>query len=918
MRTHLRSLALALTTLVGSATALFAQSVPVEKYTLPNGMTVILHQDRTLPVATINIWYSVGSQDEPPGRSGFAHLFEHLMFMGTKRVPGNQFDVLMETGGGANNANTDLHRTDYYSSGPSSLLPTLLFLDADRLEDMGLMMDQSKLDKQRDVVRNELRQNVENQPYGKSDEAMFKLFFEPSHPYFTGVIGTHEDLEAANVTNVKDFFSTFYVPNNGSLVVAGDFDPAVIKPMIDKMFGTLPKGGDLTRKYTVPPITLEGNAQITVRPTGVKRFTSLDRVELPRTQMTFGSPIWYTSGDANMSIAGRVLSDGKSSRLYKRLVVDEKLASDVSAGQQGYPLAGFFQVSVYAKPDADLNRVEAIVDEELAKLASEGPTTEELERIKANIELGALTQLQSVERKAAALNEYQAAFGEPDSFKRDLDRYRNATRESVMEFCKYTFNTNHRVVTRTLPENNDERAPGPRDEKFGEMSPSPFTPPEFQSAKLANGATVLVSSRKDLPLVHVVAVAKPLMNVDSGGKAGLGSLAAQMIGEGTGNLSAAAFEDAITALGGTFDSGANQENATASMTILKRNFEKGLLLFGNAVASPSLSASEWERVKDLHVDELKQAADNIRVSASIAGNRLLCGENNPYGMPTGGLVSTVEKLTLDDVKNAYSVTFRPETTTFLVAGDVTVEEAKAALDKVLGSWKPAPVQVAKGAVDFAIPARKRLRVFVVDQPGATQTMVRFVAPGVKFDHPDRVGLDLLNTILGGSFTSRLNANLREDKGYTYGARSSWAMGPSAGLFSAAAGVKSDTTGESITEFLKELGRMSAGDITDDEAAKARETVRNETVSAYGSLQGVVGARQGWLVAGLPDQTAQDLAKLSAMTAQDLNALAKRSVKLDEMVLVLVGDKATVLEELKQVTPALPEPVFVDAQGVAVK
>lgn len=304
----------------GSSAA--GQDVKCEKYSLPNGMTVILHEDHSLPTVTINTWFRVGAQDEPPGRSGFAHLFEHLMFMGTARVPGNDFDVLMETGGGANNASTDLHRTNYFSWGPSSLLPTLLWLDADRLEDMGLQMNADKVNKQRDVVRNELRQSVENAPYGKANEMVNKLLFPPSHPYYTGVIGTHEDLEAANVTNVKDFFSTFYVPNNASLVVAGDFKSDEIKPLVASLFGTLPAGQHVTRKYTLP------TEPIAVKLGEIRRFTCIDKVELPKVQFNYSSPRAYTAGDAEMTLAGSILASGKSSRLYTRLIIKEGLARD--------------------------------------------------------------------------------------------------------------------------------------------------------------------------------------------------------------------------------------------------------------------------------------------------------------------------------------------------------------------------------------------------------------------------------------------------------------------------------------------------------------------------------------------------------------------------------------------------------------
>src|SRR5262245_8057779 len=285
-----------------------AQHPAYEKYRLDNGMTVILHVDHRLPIVTINTWYRVGSKDEPRGRSGFAHLFEHLMFMGTQRVPGNDFDVLMENGGGSNNASTSEDRTNYFSQGPASLLPTLLWLDADRLEDLGRTMTQEKLDRQRDIVRNEIRQNVENTPYGRAGELVFRIMFPVGHPYHEAVYGTHQDLEAATIADVKDFFATFYVANNATLVVAGDFDRAQIKPLIAQLFGTLPRGGEVTRR-PVPDVGLDR----------VVRTTVLDRVQLPLVKLTWHSPVAYADGDAELHLLAAILSRGKTSRLYKRL-----------------------------------------------------------------------------------------------------------------------------------------------------------------------------------------------------------------------------------------------------------------------------------------------------------------------------------------------------------------------------------------------------------------------------------------------------------------------------------------------------------------------------------------------------------------------------------------------------------------------
>jgi len=898
-----------------------AQEVKYQKYSLPNGMTVILHEDKSLPVATVNIWYRVGAQDEPPGRSGFAHLFEHLMFMGTKRVAGNQFDVLMETGGGANNASTDLHRTNYYSWGPSKLLPTLLWLDADRLEDMGLEMTQEKLDKQRDVVRNELRQNVENAPYQKAAEAVFKLLYTPSHPYYFGVIGTHEDLEAANVTNVKDFFANFYVPSNASLVVAGDFDSDKIRPLVDSLFGSLPAGQRVSRKYARP------TEAIPVKLDSVKRFTAIDKVELPKVEFTYHSPVAFGPGDAEMQLAASVLGSGKSSRLYKRLVIDEKLASDVSAAQQGYPLGGLFQVAVYADPAADLARIESIIDEELAKIINEGPTSDELDRQKSVIELGLLAGLQSIDRKADRMNEYEYYWGEPNSFKRDLERFRSVTPGSVKEWASKTLTSSARVMIRVLPE-QPERAPSARDQRPADASSGTLTLPEAKEFTLDNGLKVIVWSKRDLPLVSMRLIVRPGGYLDKPDTQGLAAMTAQMMGEGAGDLDALRFEEAVRGIGATFSSSADRETINVSMTVLRRSLDRGAELFRDAIMRPRFDENEWQRVQRLAIDEIKQSLESPGVIAAQVGNRLFFGPTDPAGWPVAGTEASVASFSLKDIKSLHKSYVAPGESILLMAGDLSPEEGRVFAEAMLGAWSvgnsPASKAVLRDgtAQALAIAAADKapgmpLRLAIVDRPGATQTTIRFVTRGIKHAHESRVRSEMLGTILGGSFTSRLNQNLREDKGFTYGARAGFQMGVYVGTLTAGASVKADTTGASLTEFFKEFDRLKAGDVSDTEAAKARETARNDAVRGFSGLAGLLGSAAESLVNGLPvDTIAQDMVVMERVTAAELNELAKQAVQFREGVLLLVGDKGVILEQIKSL--GLPAPEFYDKAGKPVK
>ncbi len=880
-----------------------AQSFAVEKYRLPNGMTVILYPDHTLPVATINIWYRVGSKDEPSGRSGFAHLFEHLMFMGTERVPNGEFDRIMEASGGSNNASTGPDGTHYYSLGPASLLPTLLWLDADRLEDLPRAMDQKKVDLQRDVVLNELRQSYENQPYGRADLAIEELLYPPSHPYHFPTIGTAEDLKAAVAADVKDFFATYYVPNNASLVVAGDFDPAAVKPLVASLFGTLPRGGEPPRKPFTP-----------VKLDSVKRGAMYDKVQLPLVSFAYHTPRAMTQGDAECDLLASTLAEGKSSRLYKRLVIDDKLASSVSASNNSQALGSYLRIDVQARADADLGRIEKAVDEELARFLKDGPNPGELAQRRETTELSKLSALQRLETRADFLNFYEDAWGDPNGFKRDLDRYRSATPASVLATARQVLTQDARVVYRVLPEQG-KRAPSARDARPRDGAPAAFRPTSPERFRLANGIPVELWKTPDLPLTRVAAVFRPDGALDaSAERAGLASFMAGMLDEGAGARDALAFGEAVASLGGSFSTGASRRAVHASLTILSRNFGKGVPLLADAILRPRFESRDFDRVKRLTLDEIAQSEDEAPAVADRVAARALFGDGHPFAWPQDGTAASVGAITLDEVKSAHAALLRPETATLLVASSLPAADVKAALEDAFGAWKASSAAPKRVAVPAAYaPAGKEFRVYLVDRPDAPQTSVRFLAPSPRFSDASRVPLQLLGTVLGGSFTSRLNQNLREKHGYTYGAHARFSPGPVLGTFSAGAEVTAKETGPAVKEFLAEFARISTGDVTDEETGKARGLVKNDAVGAFSGLSGIVGTATGYLEVDAPFETlGEDLGAMEKTPAAALNARAKTAIALDRAVLVLVGDKATILPELKEA--GLPAPVEVDSWG----
>lgn len=941
------------TTLFSSVLILFAakaqaQDLKYEKYKLDNGMTVILHEDHSLPVAAVNLWYRVGSKDEPVRRSGFAHLFEHLMFMGTQRVPGSKFDTIMEGGGGSNNASTSSDRTNYFSAGPANLLPTLLWLEADRLEDLGRMMDQEKLDKQRDVVRNERRQSYENRPYGKADLKIQEEMYPPGHPYHIPVIGTHEDLEAATVSDVKEFFATFYVPANVTLVVAGDFQPSTIKPLVADLFGSLPQGGTPQRR-TADPVKLGS----------MKRLTMYDKVQLPLVAVVYHSPAWYADGDAEMDLIAGILTEGKTSRLYKRLVYDDKIAAEVSAYQDSSQLGSLFRIDVLANPGVDLERVEKAIDEEVSRLAKDGPTAQELEKRKLRVELSMLSGMQSAAAKADQLNEYDYIWGEPNSFQRDLDRYRNATVAGVQQWAQRVFTQDARLVALVLPEGPEqteaaadkapdkavakapetassqpskplERKPSPRDQQPKLTPVEAFNPPMPEVFKLRNDIQVMVWNKSELPLVSMsVVFLRGGYLVGDSNRAGAVYMTADMLDEGTIELDALKYNDAMQELGARFSTSAERDCILVSLTALKRNFQPAADLAVDSFRRPRLDFTDFERIRKLHLEELRQHEDEPGIVAARVAARALYGHDHRYGWPVEGTLESIEKMTFEELKLQYATQIRPQYVTVLVAGDITRQEAQAVLDPLIGTWDLPAISNAEKP-DIKVPQREATEVLMVDRPDAVQTVVYFIMPGPSYGDPRRTQYWLLNTLLGGSFTSRLNMNLREQHGFTYGARSSFQMRKDTGHLLASSSVKADTTGESIVEFLREFNRLSRGDVTEEDAVKARETLRTDVIDSFAGLNGII--RQGLervLNQQKMDTLVEDTRAMQTVTAAQLNDLAKSAISLNKGVLVLVGDKKTILREFAEIQSdgpiaegapkvTLPTPVEVDTLGNPIK
>jgi zinc protease len=915
LKKEILSLSLALLLLFPLLPA-FAQSaggavpkIQFEQYTLPNGIRVILHVDRKLPVVHVNQWFHVGSKNERAGRSGFAHLFEHMMFQGSKNADKEYFQYVEAAGAnlfeGGVNGTTNQDRTNYFATVPSGNLENLLWIESDRLATLADALTKEKLDNQRDVVKNERRQGLENQPYGRWFKLLMENAYPSRHPYANDVIGVHEDLTAATLDDVRDFFKTYYTPNNLSLVIAGDFDPAEAKRLVEKYFGTIPAGPSLDRPAKgVPQIDGERIVEVS------------DRVPQERTYFLWHSPAFFDGGDAELDLASSVLTDGLSARLNKTLVYDKQLASDVVSFQWSRQISGDFIIWATARPGASLAQIEQVVTDEIARLAKEGPTAAELNRAKTKWEFGFITGLERIGGfggKADRLNQYNTFLGEPDKFEEDVARYRNATTASVRDTVARWLNTRNRLLVRFRPEKAGRESQVAMDRS--KMPPlggdKPFNAPEVKTAKLENGLEVFVVERAELPKVAVTLATKAGGVHDPAGKEGLSDLTVQAIRRGTKTRQALEIEDALGDLGTGVGGFSGYESSRLGMEVLKRNLPAALNIFADVARNPSFPADEIDREKKQRLDALSQEAQDPNAVASRVAQMLAFGSNHPYGRPVRGLPSTVQSMTREDLARFHEANWKPGSSALVFVGDITLREATELARQSFGNW-------AGGAAPAVnIPAPKPSgagKVFLVDRQDAAQTVVRQILPGPRRKTEDFYAFNLADAVWGGGFGTRLNLNLRENKGYSYGVFSSPSLYSSAGMWVAAGGVQTNKTKESVVEFINELKFLGGTKpITGQELETAKHARIRGYAQQFESVARIADQIAGLWAAGLPmTELQREPSELERATLASVNAAAQKYAAPSGATLLLVGDLSKIEAGVRELN--LGEIVILDVEG----
>jgi len=871
-----------------------ALNIPFEKYRLNNGLQVILHRDSKLPVVHLNLWYHVGSKNEKPGRTGFAHLFEHMMFQGSKHADGGYITHIEKAGAnlreGGVNGTTSFDRTNYFQTVPSEALEYALWLESDRMGFLTDALTQQKLDNQRDVVKNERRQSYENVPYGRAIQMIFENLFPKGHPYSWLVIGSQEDLDAAAIDDVTEFFNTYYTPNNCSLVVAGDFEIDEVKRLVDKYFGPFAPGPALYRPIQWVP-RLEGE----------KRIVVADRVPQERLYMVWPTPGYFRNGDAELDLASHILSQGKNSRFYKTLVYDKQIASDVAAFNYSLEIAGVFGVIATARPGQDLKELESIILDEIARFTAEGPTDDELLREKSKQEfdfINGLERLGGFGGKSDLLNQYNTFLGSPDYFWRDYQRYDELNGKAIQQAVGLYLDTPNRLVVSFVPETSERPAVVEFDRSQAPFLgiKRPFQPPVLSAARLSNGLVVIVSERRDLPKVSTGLVLKSGAAADPPQLSGTGWMTAEMMDEGTGSRSALQIQAELDRLGTMLAASAESEVSHVSMEALRKHLKPSLELMADVILNPAFPEQELERQRKQRLDSILQERNSPPAIARKVFRSMLFGATHPFGREVAGNEQSIQALTRSGLERFYQSYWRPNHAALVFAGDINLGQAVEHAEAALGNWEAGEVP----SVEMPLVERpQQLKIFLVDRPNAPQSQVRIGSIGPRRRTDDLYAIELMNTVLGGSFSSRLNLNLREDKGYTYGASSAFAYGRRLGFWAAGAGVQTRFTKETLLEFRKELHQIrEERPVTSDELEMARTNLIRGFAQRFETLGRLVDQVVDIVSFDLPLEDIERYPQaVEAVSLDQVQAAARTYVDPDKAVAVIVGD-------LKAVEPAI--------------
>ena len=868
-------------------------SIPYEKFTMSNGLDVILHEDHSLPLVAVNVWYHVGSKDEEPGRTGFAHLFEHVMFEGSKHHNRSYFDPLQKVGANLNGSTTP-DRTNYWENVPSNYLELALWLEADRMGFLLDALDQKRFDVQRDVVKNERRQSYENSPYGMASLRLQPAVFPIPHPYSWPTIGSMEDLDAATLEDVKAFFRHFYAPSNASLAIAGDITTDEVRLLVERYFGDLPPAPSISRVVRMDS-ELTGQVSLNMQ----------DKVQLPRLYLVWPTGAAFDSDQAPLRLLATVLGDGKSSRLPRLLVYEKQIAREVSVLNYAQEIAGEFQIEITANPGHTLEEIEAIVDDELDRVRREPINERELARARNRIESHRVRQLERIGGfggRADQLNYYNTMTGDPGLIESDLDRYMAVTIDDMQRVASSRLRDNH-VRLSVLPEGPLKATTSSIDRSASPAAAAvrSFSPPVPRRAKLSNGLSIVFVRKPELPMVAFGLLLRAGATTDPAERPGLADVTTSMLPEGTTSRSSKQIADEMEFLGSHLTTGVTHDFAWLSTEALTSHWTAAMEIMADVAQNPTFPADELERVRRQRLTDLGRIADNPVAIATRASRALLHGPGTRYGHPTTGDVQSVGAMTRDELVRHFSDNCTPGDTTLIVVGDVNEADVLSEAEANFGAWSDQR-NAATSPVPAAEPAPPAPNtIYVADKPGAPQSVIRAGHLTVPRHHPDFYALNLLNYVFGGQFAARLNMNLRQDKGYSYGYNSSieWSVGPS--MLVTGGGVQTAVTKEAVFETLKEFADLTGPRlVSQEEFADGRDGMLRALPSQF-ETQGQTLQQLARLVAfDLPDEYFSTYAaNLEALSLADLRRVTSERIDGSHLKILVVGDRQVVEPRLRE-------------------
>ncbi len=893
-----------------------ALNIPYQKYRLPNGLTVIFHEDHSDPLVHVDVTYHVGSAREEPGRSGFAHFFEHMMFQGSQNAADEQHFKIVTESGGFLNGTTNRDRTNYYQTVPADQLERILWLEADRMGFLLEAVTQEKFEVQRATVKNEKVQNYDNKPYGLHHELMMETLYPIGHPYSWLTIGRLEDLNRADLSDLQNFFLRWYGPNNATLTVGGDIDPKKLLVLVEKYFGPIPKGPEV-EPMKVAPVRLKEHRYISYYDKNIR---------FPALVYKFPTVPHYHADKPALDALSKLLGRGKTSYLYQEFVEKQKVVG-ASTSHACNELAGEFNIFIQSFPEESLAKLRAQVEASIADFDVNSISEEDIMTFKTQYEAFLFRRLEKVAGKVSQLATYETFIGNPNYLQIELQNYRAITKADVVRVYEQYIKDKPSVVMSILasedaepamPDNFKREATDTTNIAETFNAKIPFRKvsdnfdrsvipnmgeshlvsiPDYWKEKWDNGIELIGAKSTEIPVVSLRIKLYGGQLYDPKGKSGLGSLTAALLNEATQHYSTSEMAAELGKLGSTISISSKKEYTVVSLWSLTKNLEHTFALLQEKLFRPAFNERDFARLKKQVIERSKAIEQQPRDIASLVFNRLLYGEDHILTPPIKGFPEDLETISLEDVKSHYNKYYVPDHAEVIIVGDVAKDEIVKKLG-FLKAWKSTGME--KVTIP-ELPTLKNTTIYIVDKPGAPQSEIRIgYSTGLRYDVTgDYYKAILLNYPLGGAFNSRINLNLRENKGYTYGARSAFSGDEHTGYFMASASVKADATTASVQEFVKELKMYQEYGITGEELAFTQAAVGRSEALNYETL----GKKAVFLdrlvtynLDGSYKKKQQQV--LRDITEDELDTLAATYIRPDQMMILVVGDKAQNLEKLK--------------------